>query len=144
MPDPGPARLLFGDSIIAFLLLNDARHRIVARVFGVSREDSNLVTTAAIGSVANGLQGGAARVRGARVRPTVFELGVGGALVKETTHRVAGDWSRTTPLFGALIAVVVLEKSLGPALRGSARGVRSSVHGGMTLSRGVRALVGGR
>jgi hypothetical protein len=34
---PGDARLLVGDAGIGFLLLTGVRHRIVGRVFGVTR-----------------------------------------------------------------------------------------------------------
>ena len=38
------ARLFVGDSLIALRLLNEARHRIMSLLFGMSREHSNLMT----------------------------------------------------------------------------------------------------
>jgi hypothetical protein len=140
----GAARLLFGDAIIAFLLLNEVRHRIVARVFGVSREDSNVVTIIAVGSLAEGLHGSAARVRAVPARLSVAEAAIGAAALKETAHSVAGDWSRTTPFFGALVAFAVLGRSFGPVLRGSFRGVQGSIRGVIAWSRRFLAFLGGR
>jgi hypothetical protein len=139
----GAGRRLFGDTRLVFLLLNEVRHRIVARLFGVSRKDSNLVTIFAIGSLAGVLRAGATRLRGIRLRPSVAETAIGAAVLKETVHGIAGDRSRGTPLFAALIAFVVLEKSFGPALRGTFRGVRGSFRAVMASLRRVRVLLEG-
>lgn len=139
----GAARLLFGDAIIAFLLLNHARHRIVARVYGLSRENANVVTIFAVGSMAEGLHGRAARVRAVPARLSVADAAFGAAALKETAHRVAGDSSRGTPGFGALIAFAVLERSFGPMLRGSFRAVRGSFRGVIAWSRRLLAFLGG-
>ena len=48
--------MLFGDAIITFLLINEARRRIVVWVFGVPKEDSELITVIATGSLAKGVQ----------------------------------------------------------------------------------------
>ena len=50
----GSTRVVVRDTIILFLLLNEVRRRIVMRVYGVSREDSNSVTVFAVGSMAGG------------------------------------------------------------------------------------------
>ena len=141
---PGAARLLLGETIIAVLLLNEARRLVVARVFGVSREDSNVVTVIAAGSLAGGLHDRAARVLGVRPHPSIAAAAIGAGALKETAHGVAGDWSRTTPFFGALVALAVLERSFGPMLRGSFRGVRGSVHGVRAGSRRLLTFVGGQ
>jgi hypothetical protein len=138
----GGARLLFGDGILLFLLLNEARHRIVAWVFGVAREDSNLVTTLAIGAVAEVLGDAAPPIR-RPARPSVADTAIGAAALKETAHRIAGDSSRDTPFFGALIAFALLGRSFRPLVRGSFRGVRGSFRGVIAGSRRVRALLEG-
>jgi hypothetical protein len=139
----GAGRLLVGDATLVFLLLNEVRHRIIARLFGVSRKDSNLVTVFAIGALASALAAGATRLRGARVRPSLTETAIGTVVLKETAHGIAGDWSRGTPFFSALIALVLLEKSFGPALRGSLRGARGSLHAVTASWRRVRAVLEG-
>jgi hypothetical protein len=147
MPSPtksfGTGRILAGDATLAFLLLNELRHRIVARVFGVSTRDSNIVSVFAIGSLVAALVAGGARVRRMRIRPTGVETAIGAVALKETAHGIAGPWSRGTPLFALLLVLVVLEKSFGPTLRGSARltrdcvrGVAGSLHRAMSLLQG--------
>jgi hypothetical protein len=139
----GAPRLLFGDATLVFLLLNEVRHRIIARLFGVSRKDSNLVSVFAVGTVVAAFAAGATRLRRARVRPSLPEAAIGAAVLKETAHGIAGDWSRATPFFAGLIVLVALEKSFGPALRGSLRGVRRSFHGVRVSVRRVRAVLEG-
>lgn len=140
----GAARLLLGDAIIAFLLVNEARHRIVARVYGASREDSNVVTIFALGSLADGLHGSATRVRRAPARLSVADAAIGAVALKETAHRVAGETSRATPFFGALLAFAVLGRSFLPMLRGSFRRVRASFRGVIAWSRRFLAFLGGQ
>jgi hypothetical protein len=134
---------LFGDGIIALLLMNEIRHRIVARLFGVSREDANPVTAVAIGSLAEGVHGGAARVLGAAALPSVAAATLGAVVIKETAHSVAGDWSRTMPRFGALLVFAVVAKSFGPLLRATIHGVRESLHAFRSARRRFFAVLGG-
>jgi hypothetical protein len=138
----GPARLLFGDTIIGFLLLNEARHRVIAWVYGMPREDSNQMTAVAIGSLAGGLHTGA-RLLGSRAVPSVAATAIGAAALKETVNGIAGPASRTTPAFGALVAFALLGTSFGPALRGSGRGVRRAFHDVGAGSRMLREFLGG-
>jgi hypothetical protein len=140
----GAASSLFGDAIIAFLLFNEVRHRFVAWLFGVSREDSNRVTVIAVGSLAEGLSSSAARVLSVPALPSVAAAAIGAAALKETANSVAGDWSRTTPHFGTLIAFAVLGTSFGPLLSGSFRGVRRSFRGVTAGSRRFLELLGGQ
>jgi hypothetical protein len=136
--------VVLGEGIIAFLLLNEARHRIVMRVFGVSRRDSNRVTVIALGSLAGGLSARAIRVARVPSPPSVAATAIGAGALKATVHGFAGDWSRTTPNFEGLVALVLIEKSLGPALRGSFRGARRSARGVRAGSRRFLALLGGQ
>jgi hypothetical protein len=136
-------RMLFGDAIITFLLFNEARRRIVVRVYGVPREDSELMTGIAIGSVAKGVQSGA-RVIAAWVVPSFAATVMGAGALKEAANSIAGDWSRTVPAFGTLITVAVVAKSFGPGLRASFRGLRKGFHDVETGSRKFLEFVGGQ
>jgi hypothetical protein len=60
--DDGGAKLLFTDARVAFLLLDEARYRALARLFGVPRDKSFLVTTIALGTLAQALHDKAAGV----------------------------------------------------------------------------------
>jgi hypothetical protein len=129
-----PARLLFGDTIIGFLLLNDVRRRVVARLCGVTGGSSDAVTVVAIGSVAQAILSGSARMR--RARPSVAGTAMGAAALNEATHGMAGDASRATPFLSALIGLALLERSFGPALRGSS-------HAAIGAVRRLRDAIGG-
>ena len=63
--------------------------------------------------------------------------------MKEGAHTLAGDWSRTSPFFGGMIAAVLIEKSFGPSLRMAARSARTTLHGVAVSLRSIRRLVEG-
>ena len=71
--------MVLGEGIIAFLLLNEARHRVAMRVFGVSRRDSNRVTVIALGSLAGGLYARGARLARVPAPPSVAATAIGAA-----------------------------------------------------------------
>jgi hypothetical protein len=140
----GFARLFFGDAAIVLLLLNRGRHRIVARVFGASREDSNLVTVVAVGSAAVAVHGAAARVRRIRVRPSLSDSAIGAGLLRETALGIAGEPSRTVPFFGGLIALALVGTSARPVVRGVIHSTRGSARGVITAPLRLRAYARGR
>lgn len=124
-------RRFLGDAIIAIRVLNEARHRAVAAVFGVPRDGSNLVTLIAIGAFARALHRIVAaprtQVRKVRSSPTlVGDTMIGTAALKETLDSVAGHPSRDTSSAAALIVFAVLAHSFRPAVERSLRAVRES------------------
>ena len=140
----GFARLFFGDAAIVFLLLNDARHCVVARTFGTSRSDSNLVTVVALGSAAVAVHGTAARLRSIPRYPSGAESAFGAAVLREAALGIAGAPSRAVPAAGALLGLVLVGRSSRPALRGVLRTTRESVHGAVTAPLRLRAFARGR
>jgi hypothetical protein len=136
-------RMLLGDAIIAFLLFNEARRRIVVWVYGVPREDSEVMTVIAIGSLAEGLQS-RARVIAAWVVPSFAATVMGAGALKEAANSIGGNQSRTVPAFGALITFAVVAKAFHPWLRASVRGLREGFHGVETGSRRFLEFVGGQ
>jgi hypothetical protein len=125
-----PERLLVGDAIILFRLLSEARHRVVARVFGVGRRDSTLVTLIVLGAFARALHhiaGAPGRqVRKVRSSPTaVGDAMIGTGAIKETIDSIAGHPSRDASSAAALIILAVLAHLLRPAVAGSLRAVRA-------------------
>ena len=137
-------RMLFGDAIVASLLFNEARRRIVVWVYGVPREDSEVMTAVAVGSLAGGIQSGARAIAAFVVVPSFAATLFGAAGLKEAANSIAGDWSRTVPAFGALITFAVLAKSFGPGLRASFRGLRHEIHDVETGSVKFLEFVGGQ
>jgi hypothetical protein len=140
----GFARLFFGDAAIVFLLVNDVRHRIVARAFGTSRDDSNLVTVVAIGSAAVAVHGTAARLRRVRRYPSGADSVIGAAALREAALGIAGAPSRAVPAAGALVALALVGTSSRPMLRGALRTTRGSFLGVITAPQRLRAFAQGR
>jgi hypothetical protein len=129
------AQLLFRDVGVRSLLLREARHRAVRRVFGVPlSEQSVLVTVLLLGAWATVLRDLMPRPW---PHPSRADAAIGGALVNATFRGLAGVPSQTMPLAGGLIAVAILSRSLRPAVAGSAREARA-------LAREVRTAFGAR
>ena len=125
------------DVLMVLMVVNELRHRVVTRIFGVSREQSNSVTVVATGMLADRV--GAAAV----ALPSAAALALGAAAVKETVNSVAGPSSRVVPRFGALLAFAVLAGSVSPFLRGSAQGLRQFADGCRAGARRARAFLVG-
>jgi hypothetical protein len=131
-----PARLFWGDVYIAWRILNRARHRIMAAVFGVPTEGegSNLLWLIEVGAIARAVHRVAAaprrEVRKWESSPTaVGDTMIGAAALKETLDSIAGHPSRDTSSAAALIAFAVLAHLSRPAVEGSLRAVRESFRG---------------
>jgi hypothetical protein len=140
----GFARLFFGDAAIVFLLLNDVRHRTVARMFGTSRGDSNLVTVVALGSTAVAVHGAAARLRTIPRHPSGTDSVIGAVVLREAVLGIAGAPSRAVPAAGALVALALVGRSSRPVLRGALRSTRGSVRSVVTAPMRLRAFARGR
>lgn len=121
-----PERLLVGDLIVLFRLLA----RAVGKTFGVSGEDSTLLTLIVIGSAARAVRRASTaprtQVRKARSSPNFAgDTVIATAAVKETVDTIAGHPSRDTPFAVALIAFAVLAHSFRPAVAGSLGALRN-------------------
>ena len=126
--DVGGARLLASDTRVALLLLNEARYRMVERLFAVPREEANIATVLALLILAEAVHERARRVLRTPAAPASGDVLLGAASVRESLRGVAGASSRDTPLFGTLLMVAILG---GPARRAalkSVQGLRASSH----------------
>ena len=119
------ARLLFSDIRVACLLLNEARHRTIERLFGVSRDQSNIVTLIAVGVLAEAAHDKAEHVLRGPGGPTRTDAALGSAALKGVVHGIAGPSSDT---FGILVAIALLGGLSGPALGRSLHGIRALSH----------------
>ncbi len=151
-PPPRPlehlsgARLFVGDALIALRLLDEARHRIMSLVFGMSREDSNLMTLFVIGAVVRALQRSAAapgtQVRKARSSPTALgDTMIGAAAAKETVNSIAGHPARDTPFAAALIALAMTVYAFRAATKRLLRAVRPALRHVAAAEHRVRAVM---
>jgi hypothetical protein len=122
------ARLLTTDMGVMLVLLNQARYRVVERMFGVSEENSWLVTAIAVAALAQAVQGKAGQVIRVPPGPSLGDTLVGTGMLRAAAHGIAGDWARDTPQFGTLIAIAVVGSACRPLLRLSFRDVKAVSH----------------
>jgi hypothetical protein len=113
----GGARLLLTDARVVSLLLGAARRRAAARMFGVPLDKTGLVTVIALGALAQALRDKAAPALKGPALPSLGGAVFAGTAGKDVAHLIAGEWSRDTPLFGSVIALVVLGALFRPVLR---------------------------
>jgi hypothetical protein len=91
---PSGAKLLFTDAEVAGRVLNEFRHRIIARTLGIQSRESSfsslLITMIAIGAAAQGIQGAGTKVRKVQSSPTLGDALIGGTIVKQSVLGVPG------------------------------------------------------
>jgi hypothetical protein len=139
------AGLFVGDSVIAFRLLNEARHRVMSLVFGIPREHSNLMTLFVIAAFVRALQraGGApgTQVRKARSSPSaVGDTMIGTAVARETVNSIAGHPARDTPFAAGLIALAMTVYTFRAGIMRLLHAVRPSVRHLVAAAHRVRAV----
>jgi hypothetical protein len=140
------ARLFVGDTVIASRLLNEARHRIMYRVFGMPREHSNLMTLFVIAASVRALQRAAAtpgtQVRKARSSPTaVGDTMIGAAVAKETVNSIAGHPARDMPFAAALIGFAMTVYAFRAGMKRLLHTVRPSLRRLRAAEHSVRAAM---
>ncbi len=129
------AGVLFGDVSAVFLVLNEEWRRMLAQLFGISRDDSMLLTLILLGVGAEALQ----RKTSSIVKhPSGADAVLGVSALNGAAQRLAGDWSPDTPLLLALVALAVVWKH-HPLARISIRSARGSIHGAVRGWRKARA-----
>jgi hypothetical protein len=121
----GTGRLFLADSRLAFVVLNHVRRRALARVFGVSGDEANLLTLVLALSAAEAAYATARRVVRAPWRPDAI---VAGLLLREGALGVAGPRARDVPLAGTVLTLALVGGTAIPALRRAARSVRTAEH----------------
>jgi hypothetical protein len=136
-PHISPERVLVGWLIVLFRVLV----RAVGRMFGVSGEDSTLLTVILIVSVARAVRRAFTApgrgMRKARSSPNFAgDAMIATAGLRETVDRIAGHPSRDAPFAAVLIAFAVLMHSFRPAVAGSLRALRESARA--VITQGLR------
>lgn len=129
-----PERLLVGYLIILFHFLG----RVVQRAFGVSGDQSTLLTLVILGSVVRGVRRVFAaprtQIRKARSSPNFAgNTMIATAAFKETVDGIAGRPSRDKDFAAALIVFAVLTHSFRPAVAGLRKSVRAVITQGLRL-----------
>jgi hypothetical protein len=104
----GGGRLLLTDAKIALLMADEARHRTLHRLFGLSRQEANLATFIALLALAQAAQDGIEWLTRPGATPTLADGVIGVSLLRDLLSRAAGPSYRDTPLLGTLITVAFL------------------------------------
>jgi hypothetical protein len=123
----GDRTLFLTDLRLGVLVLNEMRYRAIARLFGVSREQANLVSLVALMLVAGRLRDQIARLNAGP--PSSGDTALAGTLLSEVLSGVAGPASRETPWTGALLTLALLAGAR-PAIKKAAHGMRTNAHRG--------------
>ncbi|HEY6692397.1 MAG TPA: hypothetical protein VI006_06070 [Solirubrobacteraceae bacterium] len=129
-PEPsagfGTAQLLHADSRLALAVLNHLRYRALNRVFGMSRDQVNLLTVVLLLSAADGAYEAARRISGMRLRVSGAGAGFGVIALREAVLGVAGPSTRQVPGAGTLLSLAILGGLAAPTLRRTAHTVRAA------------------
>jgi hypothetical protein len=141
VPDPAPVvahgdsladydglRLLLSDMRLVGKLVNEARYRSLDRLFGISREDSTLVTLVALGTLGAAGQRAWAKFMEGPPLPEFGDtlLAVGG--VQGLFSGMAGELARDSPDLLALVAFSVVATSVRPVVGRSWRTAHAATH----------------
>jgi hypothetical protein len=123
----GAGRLAVADSRLAFGMANYARHRTLNRVFGVQREDANLLTFVLLASAGPPMAAAVWRaVRAPLAVATGLNAAVGGVALRAATRGIVGPSASEVPNAGALMVLAVAGGLALPQLRRGLRGVRET------------------
>ncbi len=142
---PGANRAFADDAIIIAMLLNRGRRRVESTIFGLTglnRDESALITLLALAALVKALEDKTPTVKRPS-RPSAVNAVVGGSLVKDAAHRIAGSSSRGVPGFVGLVAFALIWR-YHPLARGSAGVARGSVRAVEASERRIRRIYGGK
>jgi hypothetical protein len=123
---PG-ANLLLSDLRVAYLLLNELRYRSVGRVFGLSRDQANVLTAVILLMLAQAVHDNTVRLLGAPGAPSAHGTLLSAAGVSGALSSVAGAPASAVPGAGALLGIAVLGAAMVPAAR-SLHALRTESH----------------
>ena len=114
------------DSRLALAVLNHLRYQGLNRVFGVSRDQANVVTVIVLLSAADGAYEAARRITRMRMRVSGTDAAIGGFALREAGLRFAGPAAREIPGFPTLVALGVLGGLAAPSLLRTAQRMRAA------------------
>jgi hypothetical protein len=119
----GASQLFITDSRLALALLNHARYQALNRVFGVSREQANVLTFILVAGAAEGAYEATRRI-GGMLHVSGVDAAFGSLALRHAALGVAGPSNRAVPGFGSLVALAVVGGLAAPGLRRTAHKMR--------------------
>jgi hypothetical protein len=120
----GGARVLAADLRFVFIVLNQARYRLLAQLFGTSKDQADLLTLVAALLLVEVMRKRWQRLMSGPIVPSSGDAMLGLASVRELLYRVAGPSLRDTPQLGTLLTVAFLGRAIGPTMVRSIRVIR--------------------
>ena len=128
LAEVGGARLLVSDVRVALLLLDEARYRVVNRLFGVDRDHSWEVTLIALAVLASAAHEKSDQMLKGPGGPSRTDVAFGVVGLRELLARISGPPSQDTPLFSTLVTIAVVGAVARPILSRAAHRIRASSH----------------
>jgi hypothetical protein len=122
----GARQLFLADSRLAFALFNSARYAALRSIFGMSREQANIVTVVGALLAADAAYETARRVVRSPLRVSGADVLLGGIALREAALGVTGAPSRDVRLFGTLVTGVMVAGLAIPGLRRAAHTMRAA------------------
>jgi hypothetical protein len=125
----GAGQLFLTDSRMALGVANYVRHRSLHRLFGVDREQANLLTFVLVVSAGAPIAAAVAKVVLAPLAVvTGVNVGIGAFALGQVTRGIAGPGVREVPDAAALLTLAAVGGLALPQVRRAARGVRAAEH----------------
>jgi hypothetical protein len=118
---------LVSDLRIVLLLADEARDAVMARLFGVAKDDSALISIIAVALLVAAARDKGKAMVGLPVPGSSGDALIGVSALRESAHWLAGDLYRDTPIFGTLIAIAFLGTAIKPVLGFSFKELRVGV-----------------
>jgi hypothetical protein len=122
----GTAKLFRTDSRLALAMLNHLRYQALNRVFGVSRDQANVLTVVLLLGAADGTYEAARRISGIRLGVSGGDAALGAIALRGAALGVAGPGVRQVPGAGTLLAVALLGGLAAPSVRRMAHRARAA------------------
>lgn len=122
----GTSQLFLTDSRLVLAVANHLRYQALNRMFGVSREQANVVTAALVLGAADGVYEATRRLTGARLPVTGTDAAFGALALRDAALGIAGPSARAIPGFGTLVAFAMLGGLAAPGLRRTAQRLRAA------------------
>jgi hypothetical protein len=124
--DFGAGQLFLADSRLAFTVLNHVRCRLLMRVFGVSREQANLLTFVLAVGASHVAVTTAGRVVSAPFRVNGADVAIGGFAMREAAVGVAGPSAGDISPFATLLMLGLAGGIAIPSLRRATHRLRAA------------------
>jgi hypothetical protein len=122
----GTSQLFLTDSRLALAVLNHLRYQALNHMFGMSREQANVLTAVLLLGAADGAYETGRRITGMRFRVSGPDAALGAFALRGAALDVAGPGGREIPGFGALVAFAMLGGLAAPGLRRTAQRIRAA------------------